>query len=178
MSLPLAAICRAILVSSQLLTIGNASIPSPSLPRPPGVTTVELDQLAAETAAYMTTRHPDYAVLAARIAISNLHKETKKTFSHVIRDLYEYSGSGFFVFFCGRAKASGRRASGHEDPRLEPDITSLPFEHLHSQPEEQQEVSYDLKRDLRGRPGQRRSPQQRSHLRSGFQLRKLDAPRS
>lgn len=55
-----------------------------------GVTTVELDQLAAETAAYMTTQHPDYAVLAARIAISNLHKETKKTFSHVIADLYNY----------------------------------------------------------------------------------------
>jgi hypothetical protein len=80
-----------------------------------GVTTVELDNLAAETAAYMTTRHPvclrvrltkplriswltstnaraqDYAILAARIAISNLHKETKKTFSHVITDLYNYS---------------------------------------------------------------------------------------
>ncbi|GAA5883417.1 hypothetical protein JCM16303_003785 [Sporobolomyces ruberrimus] len=55
-----------------------------------GVTTVELDNLAAETAAYMTTRHPDYAILAARIAISNLHKETKKTFSHVIADLYNY----------------------------------------------------------------------------------------
>ncbi|GAA5982545.1 hypothetical protein JCM10908_006694 [Rhodotorula pacifica] len=55
-----------------------------------GVTTVELDNLAAETAAYMTTRHPDYAILAARIAISNLHKETKKTFSHVINDLYTY----------------------------------------------------------------------------------------
>jgi ribonucleoside-diphosphate reductase subunit M1 len=38
----------------------------------------------------MTTQHPDYAVLAARIAISNLHKETKKTFSHVIADLYNY----------------------------------------------------------------------------------------
>lgn len=46
-----------------------------------GVKTVELDNLAAETAATMTTKHPDYAVLAARIAISNLHKETKKTFS-------------------------------------------------------------------------------------------------
>ena len=46
-----------------------------------GVTTVELDTLAAETAAYMTTKHPDYAILAARIAISNLHKETKKHFS-------------------------------------------------------------------------------------------------
>ncbi|KAF8157859.1 ribonucleotide reductase alpha subunit [Crassisporium funariophilum] len=55
-----------------------------------GVTTVELDNLAAETAAYLTTKHPDYAVLAARIAISNLHKETKKNFSQVIKDLYDY----------------------------------------------------------------------------------------
>ena len=46
-----------------------------------GVTTVELDTLAAETAASMTTKHPDYAILAARIAVSNLHKETKKLFS-------------------------------------------------------------------------------------------------
>jgi hypothetical protein len=46
-----------------------------------GVTTVELDNLAAETAATMTTKHPDYAILAARIAVSNLHKETKNTFS-------------------------------------------------------------------------------------------------
>ena len=46
-----------------------------------GVTTSELDNLAAETAASMTTRHPDYAILAARIAVSNLHKETKKCFS-------------------------------------------------------------------------------------------------
>ena len=55
-----------------------------------GVTTVELDNLAAETAAYKTTTHPDYAVLAARIAISNLHKETKKGFSQVIQDLHDY----------------------------------------------------------------------------------------
>ncbi|XP_051174840.1 ribonucleoside-diphosphate reductase large subunit [Leptopilina boulardi] len=54
-----------------------------------GVTTVELDNLAAETAATMTTKHPDYAILAARIAVSNLHKETKKAFSEVITDLYE-----------------------------------------------------------------------------------------
>jgi ribonucleoside-diphosphate reductase subunit M1 len=47
----------------------------------PGVTTVELDTLAAETAATMTTKHPDFAVLAARIAVSNLHKETKKQFT-------------------------------------------------------------------------------------------------
>ena len=46
-----------------------------------GVTTVELDTLAAETAAAMTTKHPDYAILAARIAVSNLHKETQKLFS-------------------------------------------------------------------------------------------------
>ncbi|KAF9992956.1 Ribonucleoside-diphosphate reductase large subunit [Entomortierella chlamydospora] len=55
-----------------------------------GVTTIELDNLAAETAAYMTTKHPDYAVLAARIAISNLHKQSKKVFSQVIEDLYRY----------------------------------------------------------------------------------------
>jgi len=53
-----------------------------------GVSTVELDNLAAETAATMTTKHPDYTLLAARIAISNLHKETKKCFSDVIEDLY------------------------------------------------------------------------------------------
>ncbi|KAH0843239.1 Ribonucleoside-diphosphate reductase large chain [Fonsecaea pedrosoi] len=55
-----------------------------------GVTTVELDNLAAETAAYMTVTHPDYAVLAARIAVSNLHKQTKKQFSSVVSDLYHY----------------------------------------------------------------------------------------
>lgn len=53
-----------------------------------GVTTMELDNLAAETAATMTTDHADYAVLAARIAVSNLHKETKKQFSDVMDDLY------------------------------------------------------------------------------------------
>ena len=55
-----------------------------------GVTTSELDNLAAETAATMTVQHPDYAKLAARIAVSNLHKNTKKTFSEVMTDLYEY----------------------------------------------------------------------------------------
>merc|ERR1719510_919575 len=53
----------------------------------PGVTTVELDNLAAEIAATMTTKHPDYAILAARIVVSNLHKETKKAFSEVVQDL-------------------------------------------------------------------------------------------
>jgi len=55
-----------------------------------GVTTSELDNLAAETAATMTTAHPDYARLAARISVSNLHKNTKKTFTDVVTDLYEY----------------------------------------------------------------------------------------
>lgn len=54
----------------------------------PGVTTQELDNLAAETAASLTTSHADYAILAARIVVSNLHKETKKAFSEVIYDLY------------------------------------------------------------------------------------------
>ena len=52
-----------------------------------GVTTVELDNLAAETAATMATIHPDYALLAARIAVSNLHKETEKSFSKVVSEL-------------------------------------------------------------------------------------------
>lgn len=55
-----------------------------------GVTTSELDSLAAEVAASMTTRHPDYAQLAARIAVSNLHKNTTKSFSETMRDLYDY----------------------------------------------------------------------------------------
>lgn len=55
-----------------------------------GVTTSELDNLAAEQAATMTTSHPDYARLAARISVSNLHKNTKKTFSEVMHDLYTY----------------------------------------------------------------------------------------
>ena len=46
-----------------------------------GVTTVELDTFAAEMAASLTTKYPDYAILAARIAVSNLHKETRKMFS-------------------------------------------------------------------------------------------------
>jgi len=54
------------------------------------VTTSELDNLAAETAASMTTTHPDYALLAARISVSNLHKNTKKSFSETMTDLYEY----------------------------------------------------------------------------------------
>lgn len=55
-----------------------------------GVGTSDLDNLAAETAASMTVSHPDYALLAARIAVSNLHKNTKKVFSEVVDDLYRY----------------------------------------------------------------------------------------
>lgn len=55
-----------------------------------GVTTTELDNLAAETAASMTTRHPDYALLASRIAVSNLHKNTVKSFSATMRLLHQY----------------------------------------------------------------------------------------
>jgi ribonucleoside-diphosphate reductase alpha chain len=55
-----------------------------------GVTTIELDNLAAETAASLTTKHPDYALLAARIAISNLHKVTSKSFSNTMKRLYTY----------------------------------------------------------------------------------------
>ena len=55
-----------------------------------GVTTVELDRLASETAASMTTKHPDFALLAARITISNLHKETSKSFSNTMKRLYTY----------------------------------------------------------------------------------------
>jgi ribonucleoside-diphosphate reductase alpha subunit len=54
------------------------------------VTTTELDNLAAETSASFTTRHPDFAVLAARIAVSNLHKNTKKSFSETAELLFNY----------------------------------------------------------------------------------------
>lgn len=55
-----------------------------------GVPTTELDNLAAETAASMASIHPDYALLAARIAVSNLHKNTDKSFAKTVKDLYHY----------------------------------------------------------------------------------------
>lgn len=55
-----------------------------------GVTTSQLDELAAETAAAMTANHPDYASLAARIAVSNLHKNSKKSFSETIDEMYHH----------------------------------------------------------------------------------------
>ncbi|WP_298390061.1 ribonucleoside-diphosphate reductase subunit alpha [Hydrotalea sp.] len=56
-----------------------------------GVHTAELDNLAAETAASLTITHPDYAILASRIAVSNLHKNTTKSFSATMRMLYNYT---------------------------------------------------------------------------------------
>ena len=53
----------------------------------PGVTTIELDELAAQTAASLATRHPDFSTLAARISVSNLHKQTSKVFSEVVDTL-------------------------------------------------------------------------------------------
>lgn len=55
-----------------------------------GVTTHELDNLAAEIAASLTTTHPDYALLASRIAVSNLHKSTNKSFSKTMAALYNF----------------------------------------------------------------------------------------
>ena len=59
-----------------------------------GVSTTELDNLAAETAASLTTKHPDYALLASRIAVSNLHKNTVKSFSETMKKLYHYTDKG------------------------------------------------------------------------------------
>ena len=56
----------------------------------PDIKTSTLDQLAMETAASLTTKHPDYSILAARLAITNLHKETKKSFSETVSDLWKY----------------------------------------------------------------------------------------
>jgi ribonucleoside-diphosphate reductase alpha chain len=56
-----------------------------------GVTTTQLDNLASEVAAMQTIKHPDYAQLASRIAVSNLHKNTQKSFSETMTALYEYT---------------------------------------------------------------------------------------
>ena len=56
----------------------------------PGVTTIELDELAAQTAASCATKHPDFSTLAARISVSNLHKQTSKVYSDVVEVLYNH----------------------------------------------------------------------------------------
>ena len=55
-----------------------------------GISSVELDTLAAETAAALTPTHPDYSILASRICVTSLHKTTPKSFSQVIDQLYNY----------------------------------------------------------------------------------------
>jgi ribonucleoside-diphosphate reductase alpha chain len=74
-----------------------------------GVTTSELDNLAAETAASLTTKHPDYALLASRIAVSNLHKNTIKSFSDTMRNLYEYKD----------------KATGRNTPMIADDVMAI-----------------------------------------------------
>ncbi|MEO6670770.1 MAG: ribonucleoside-diphosphate reductase subunit alpha [Ferruginibacter sp.] len=78
-----------------------------------GVPTTELDNLAAETAASLTITHPDYAILASRIAVSNLHKNTTKSFSDTMRNLYNYTD-----------KASGKRL-----PIIADDVMAIIEEH-------------------------------------------------
>ncbi|MEO8769148.1 MAG: ribonucleoside-diphosphate reductase subunit alpha [Ferruginibacter sp.] len=78
-----------------------------------GVPTTELDNLAAETAASLTITHPDYAILASRIAVSNLHRNTTKSFSDTMRNLYNYTD-----------KASGKRL-----PIIAEDVMAIIEEH-------------------------------------------------
>ncbi len=78
-----------------------------------GVPTTELDNLAAETAASLATKHPDYALLASRIAISNLHKNTIKSFSETMKKLFDYVD----------------HASGKKTPMLADDVWEIIQEH-------------------------------------------------
>ena len=55
-----------------------------------GIKTTELDELAAETCSYLSLVHPEYAKLAARIEVNNLHKETKENFAEFIDDMYHH----------------------------------------------------------------------------------------
>ncbi len=58
-----------------------------------GMTTAEIDELSAETAFYMSTYEPDYDVLATRISVSNLHKQTLSSFSETVKRLYYHTDS-------------------------------------------------------------------------------------
>lgn len=78
-----------------------------------GVPTTELDNLAAETAASLTITHPDYAILASRIAVSNLHKNTVKSFSETMRKLYNYVD----------------KATGKQLPLIADDVMAIIEEH-------------------------------------------------
>lgn len=59
-----------------------------------GVRTSELDALSAQIAASLAIKHHDYSILAARLAISNIHKNTDKKFSDAIKKLYRYKNKG------------------------------------------------------------------------------------
>jgi ribonucleoside-diphosphate reductase subunit M1 len=89
----------------------------------PNVTTTELDELAAETAAYMSTDYPEYSLLAARIAVSNLHKMTKKSFVEVMTDLRNYLNpktqkkAPVISEHCARPKLLSRRGRETERQR-------------------------------------------------------------
>jgi len=64
-----------------------------------GIKTSELDNLAAETSAFMSLVHPDYSILASRIVVNNLHKETKECFAEFIHDIYfhkDHRGTNYF----------------------------------------------------------------------------------
>merc|ERR1719198_2345314 len=56
-----------------------------------GIPTREIDTLAAETCAYMSQRHHDFSTLAARIAVSNLHKSTSDSFAETIRAMHQHT---------------------------------------------------------------------------------------
>jgi ribonucleoside-diphosphate reductase alpha chain len=95
-----------------------------------GVTTSELDILAAETAAALTTRHPDYGFLAARIAISNLHKSTPTSFSECAEQLYRYVD----------------KRTGRESPLLSDEVYNViqaNKERIDAQIDESNDFSYD-----------------------------------
>ncbi len=81
-----------------------------------GITTGELDQLAAETAAYLSTQHPQYATLAGRIAVSNLHKETRGCFSENIKAMYHHTNS----------------ITGEPSPLVTTELYNVVMEHAHN----------------------------------------------
>lgn len=78
-----------------------------------GITTTQLDNLAAETCAYMNIIHPQYSLLAARIVVDSLHKETKNTFAETAKVLYNYvdKAGNFFLNHQWLTYTQGRRAS-------------------------------------------------------------------
>lgn len=68
-----------------------------------GLTTIELDNLIAETTAYLNILHPDYGKLAARVAVTKLHKETSDNFFEVIKTLYHYTETDRKIYTANRA---------------------------------------------------------------------------